>query len=71
MSEGGNEVAQITVVLKGWMKRCNHVLDTVRGQPTRGQKTGGWTVGDTGKGDGEEDGFSFDLTTCVNSGVIY
>lgn len=53
------------------MKRCNHVLDTVRGKPTRGKKSGGWAVGGTGKGDGEEDGFSFDLTTCVNSGVIY
>lgn len=46
------------------MKRCNHVLDTVRGKPTRGKKSGGWAVGDTGKRDGEEDGFSFDLTTC-------
>lgn len=46
------------VVLKGWMKRCTHVLDTTRGQPTEVKKSGGSTVGDTGKGDGKEDHFS-------------
>lgn len=48
------------VVLKGWMKRCNHVLDTTRGKPTNVKKGGGWAVGDTGKGHGKEDGFSLD-----------
>lgn len=48
------------VVLKGWMKRCNHVLDTTKSKPTEVKKSGGWAVGDTGKGGGKEDRFSLD-----------